>query len=349
MIDDAIKIVKEYKGKKLRIMEVCGTHTHEIFKLSVRQLLSEDIDLISGPGCPVCVTQVDYIDEAVMLALEKNVTICSFGDLLKVPGTKYSLSAARGQGAKVQVVYAPLDAVKYAKEHPDEEVVFLSVGFETTVPSSCIALQLAIKEGVKNFSLLTANKTMPVAYRAMKNACDCYLYPGHVHAIIGTGLCEELRDSEGISGVVAGFTPKELVTAIAVAVTKLQEEKPFFVNCYPRVVKPEGSPAAVKLIYEYMESSDEEWRGLGTMPGSGLKLKDKYSEYDARIKFAIPPMHGHGNPACRCASVLKGEIKPYECPCFGKVCTPEHTVGACMVSDEGACSAWYLYGGLDLK
>lgn len=342
----AAQIVQEYDGPHLRIMEVCGTHTHENFRLGVRKLLPPQVDLISGPGCPVCVTPVGYIDEAIWLA-EHGVTIATFGDLVRVPGTHKSLATARADGARVQVVYSPLDALAYAKEHADEQVTFLSVGFETTVPAACLAVDQAKAEGVDNFSLLVANKTMPHAYAALKGAADVFLYPGHVHAITGTALCEELVD-QGVSGVIAGFTAKELVTAMAVALAKAEEGKPFFVNAYPRVVKPEGTPAAVALIEKVMEPCDTEWRGLGVIEQSGLKLRDEYAAFDARKKYDMPLIEGHANPACRCGNVLRGEITPSDCPLFGKVCTPLSPVGACMVSGEGACSAFYQYGG-DLR
>lgn len=341
---EAKDFLSSYDGKKVRIMEVCGTHTHEIFKDGIRQILSPQIDLISGPGCPVCVTPADFIDEAVMLALEKNCTITTFGDLVRVPGSEKSLADARADGAKVKVVYAPQDAVKYAQLHPDEEVVFLSVGFETTVPSECLAVQQAIEKGLKNFSLLTANKTMPEAYLAMKDATDAFLYPGHVHAIIGTSVCEKLRDEYGISGVCAGFTPSELLVALALEVKGLSRGEPFFINAYPRVVREEGSPKAVALTEKYMGPVDVLWRGIGEIKNSGLALREEYSDFDARKKYALPHITGRDNPACRCGEVLQGKCTSEECPLFGKACTPEHPVGACMVSSEGACSAFYLYG-----
>lgn len=336
-------IITGYSGKKLRIMEVCGTHTHEIFRLGIRRLLPADIELISGPGCPVCVTEVGFIDEAVLLAEEYGVTVCTFGDLVRVPGTSSSLAAARSRGARVQVVYTPLDAVKYAENHPDEQVVFLSVGFETTTPASCLAVEEAKNLGLENFSLLTANKTMPAAYHAMQGSADIFLYPGHVNAITGTALCERLVD-EGISGVVTGFTPKELMTALALAIRKSEEGKPFFVNAYPRVVTQKGSVEAQKLVERLMESCDSEWRGLGILPQSGMRLREEYAAYDARKKFSLPKIEGRGNPACRCGEVLQGKCRSTDCPLFGKVCTPLHPVGACMVSNEGACSAFYQYG-----
>lgn len=336
-------IITGYSGKKLRIMEVCGTHTHEIFRLGIRKLLPPNIELISGPGCPVCVTEVGFIDEAVLLAKDYGVTVCTFGDLVRVPGTKESLASARSQGAKIQVVYTPLDAVKYTKSHPDEQVVFLSVGFETTTPASCLAVEEAKKLGIENFSLLTANKTMPAAYHAMQGSADVFLYPGHVNAITGTALCEGLVE-EGISGVVTGFTAKELMTALALAIRKSEENKPFFVNAYPRVVTSEGSREAQRLVEKLMEPCDSEWRGLGIIPNSGMRLREEYAAYDARKKFRLPKIEGRGNPACRCGEVLQGKCKSTDCPLFGKVCTPLHPVGACMVSNEGACSAFYQYG-----
>ena len=344
----AREIIENYDGPRLRIMEVCGTHTHEIFRLGIRKILSDKIELISGPGCPVCVTPVGFIDEAIMLALDYHVTVCTFGDLIRVPGTKKSLAAARSEGARVQIVYSPIDALEYAKEHPEEEVVFLAVGFETTTPASCLAVKKASEAGLRNFSLLTANKTMPNAYQALKGSADAFLYPGHVNAITGTKVCEDLAE-QGISGAVTGFTAKEIMTALAVVVTKLQQGGNFFVNCYPRVVTKEGSKAAQKMVEEFMEPCDSEWRGLGVIPGSGLKLRNDYREYDARVHFNLPPVQGKANPACRCGDVLQGKCKPSDCKIFGKGCIPMHPVGACMVSSEGACSAYYQYGGMENK
>lgn len=343
-IQRARAIVTGYQGRKLRIMEVCGTHTHEIFRLGIRSLLPSGIELISGPGCPVCVTPTSYLDEALWLAQERQVTICTFGDLVRVPGSTQNLADARSKGAKVQVVYTPLDAEKYAAAHPDEQVTFLAVGFETTTPGACLAVQRAQKASLQNFSLLTANKTMPAAYLAMADSCDAYLYPGHVCAVAGTSVPESLV-AKGISGVVTGFTASEILIALATIIQKSAAGKPFFVNCYPRVVRPEGSPAAQQLVASMMQPCDTEWRGLGIIPASGLALRPAFAAFDARQKFAIPPQKGQANPACRCGDILRGACKPPACPLFGKICTPETPVGACMVSHEGACSAWYQYGG----
>lgn len=351
----AAEIVRNYRGPAIRIMEVCGTHTHEIFRLGIRQMLPENITLISGPGCPVCVTPVGYIDEAVMLALDKKVHIFTFGDLIRVPGTEMSLAGARAKGAEVQIVYTPTDALEYAKAHPEEEVCFLSVGFETTTPGSVIAVRNAKQEGVRNFSLLTANKTMYNAYLALKGSADAFLYPGHVSTITGTKIYDELAEKEHISGVVTGFTTSEIVTALATIITRIQEVRAgkieaFAGNCYPAVVAEAGSPAARRIVASVMEPCDSEWRGLGGIPGSGMRLREEYAAYDARRKFDLPKVEGRANPACHCGDVLLGKCRPTECPIYGKVCTPEHPVGACMVSSEGACSAYYKYGStLKLK
>lgn len=349
---DAVKaadMVRNYSGPRIRIMEVCGTHTHEIFRQGIRQLLPESIELISGPGCPVCVTPVGYIDEAVMLALEKGVKIFTFGDLIRVPGTEKSLAEARQEGGDVRIAYSPMDALDYAKEHPEEQVCFLSVGFETTTPGSTIALRNGIQEGVENFSLLTANKTMEAAYLSLKGSADAFLYPGHVSTITGMEVYRRLATDEGISGVVTGFTTSEIVTALAVIVRRIQEVRAgkisaFAENCYPAVVTEEGSPSGRKLVDTFMEPCDTEWRGLGIIPDSGMRLRSQYRDYDARVRFHLPAMRGKANPACRCGEVLRGDCKPMDCKIFGNVCTPEHPVGACMVSSEGACSAYYKYG-----
>ena len=335
-------IVTGYRGKRIRIMEVCGTHTHEVFRLGIRQLLPPEIRLISGPGCPVCVTPAGFIDEALWLAMEQHATICTFGDLVRVPGTERSLASARSEGAGIQIVYTPLDAVSYAQKHPDEQVVFLSVGFETTTPASCLAVKRAAKLGIPNFSLLTANKTMDEAYLAMAGSADAYLYPGHVCAITGTAPLKKLA-SQGISGVVAGFTATEILTALAAILKNCQKGGPFFANCYPRVVTEDGNPAARKLVHTFMEPCDAEWRGLGVMKNSGMRLKPDCAAFDARQRFQVPEMTGRTNPACRCGEILQGKCLPKDCPIFAKLCTPEHPVGACMVSQEGTCSAYYQY------
>ncbi len=358
-MEDAIQkagaILGSYEGPKIRIMEVCGTHTHEIFRLGIRKILPDSIEMISGPGCPVCVTPPDYLDEAIFLALEQECAICTFGDLIRVPGSftgsaadaeggpkPGSLAEARASGGDIRIVYTPLDAVEAAEREPDRQVVFLSVGFETTTPAACLAVKKAREKGLANFSVLTANKTMPQAYEAMKDSVDAFLYPGHVHAITGEADCRRML-AEGVSGVIAGFTAAELMTAIAVIAQRSLIGEPFFVNCYPRVVRSEGNPSGIAVMHEVMEPCDAEWRGLGVISESGLKLNDEYADYDARLRFALPKQEGRSNPACRCGEVLQGKCRPSDCPLFGTACTPEEPVGACMVSSEGACSAFYYY------
>ncbi len=339
----AREVIQSYDGPAIRIMEVCGTHTHEIFRLGIRNLLPPQVELISGPGCPVCVTQVGFIDEAVYLALQCGVHLCTFGDLIRVPGSEMSLAGAREQGASVQIVYSPMDARAYAEAHPEEQVVFLSVGFETTTPACALSVKQAQEAGLSNYAMLISNKTMPGAYEALRDSADVFLYPGHVNAITGTAALEKLA-KEGTSGVTTGFTAGEILTAFAVALTRYQEGDPFYVNCYPRVVTREGSLEAQQLVEELMEPCDSVWRGLGVIRQSGLKLRKAWEAYDARVKFAVPDLAGRENPACRCGEVLQGKCKPPDCGVFGKGCTPQHPIGACMVSSEGACSAWYQYG-----
>jgi hydrogenase expression/formation protein HypD len=345
MINETVlpeKVVRNYAGPPLRIMEVCGTHTHEIFRLGIRNIIPDNIKLISGPGCPVCVTPNGFIDEALILALEYGATICTFGDLVRVPGSKTNLAGARAKGAKIQIVYSPLDAVDYAIQHKNEKVVFLSVGFETTIPASCLAVKNARKAKITNFTLLTANKTMTNAYRMLSDSADAFLYPGHVSVITGTEIYDQLK-LEGISGAVTGFTSGEILTALAVIIKKISEKNTFAVNCYTRVVTSEGNPAAKKLISEVMTESDAVWRGLGVIKNSGLRLGRDYEKYDSRLQFKLPEVTGKENPLCRCGDILKGNIKPCECSLFGKGCTPDHPIGACMVSSEGTCSAYYKY------
>ena len=258
----ALEIVRGYDGPPIRIMEVCGTHTHAIFEQGIRGILPENIRLISGPGCPVCVTETGFIDEAVCLALEKKAVIATFGDLVRVPGTEMNLAGVRARGGSVKIVYSPLDAVALAEEDPERQVVFLSVGFETTVPASCLAVKKAKESGLKNFTLLTANKTMDEAYRALRGSADAFLYPGHVSAITGMKIYRELQ-KEGISGVVCGFTASEILTAIAMIVLRLEKGTAFAENAYPRVVAEEGTPIGRALIEEVMEPCDAVWRGIG--------------------------------------------------------------------------------------
>jgi hydrogenase expression/formation protein HypD len=339
--DILIEKIRSYNGRQIKIMEVCGTHTTENFRLGIRSVLPQNIKLVSGPGCPVCVTPTSFIDEAVWLG-ENGATLCTFGDLLRVPGDEINLSQLRSKGADVKIVYSPLDAVSFAQNNANKQVVFLSVGFETTVPGSCLAVKRAKQLMLDNFSILTANRTMPNAYKALGYCADAFLYPGHVSAITGMSLYRDLV-LEGISGAVAGFSAIEILLALNMIVKRVQEGKPFAENCYTSVVADEGNPQACELINETMEACDTEWRGLGIIPLSGLQLKDEYAKFDSRKKFNIPKFKQKENIGCRCGEVLKGEVEPPQCKHFGKTCTPENPVGACMVSTEGTCAAYFKY------
>lgn len=345
--DALVRAIRGYDGPTVRIMEVCGTHTAEGFRSGIRSLLPQNIRLIAGPGCPVCVTPVDYIDKAAWLAQNRpDVLLCSFGDLVRVPGSTGSLGALRAGGrAQIRVVYSPLDALALAAENPGREIVFLSVGFETTVPAACLAVKKAQMNGIRNFSLLCSNRTMDEVYHRMQGAADAFLYPGHVSVITGMKIYERLAE-EGVSGAVAGFGAQEMLLALTVILRLLGRGKPFAVNCYPRVVTKSGNEAARALIREVMEPYDARWRGLGTIERSGLRLRESYEAFDAVKKFAVPEITGRENPACRCGEVLRGECEPTGCPCFGKSCTPENPAGACMVSAEGSCAAYYRFGGV---
>jgi hydrogenase expression/formation protein HypD len=336
--------LKGYDGPEIRIMEVCGTHTHENYRLGIRALLPDKIKLIAGPGCPVCVTPSTFVDKAVWLA-QQGVTVCTFGDLVRVPGAAGSLAAARAGGGDIRICYSPLDAVDAAASQPGKQTVFLAVGFETTAPANCLAIKKAQQAGLRNFSLLCACKTMEQAYYKLRGAADAFLYPGHVSAITGMDVYRRLL-KEDISGAVAGFTAAELLTALTVITEHLRRGDKFAVNCYTRVVADDGNPAARKLIAEVMEPCGAVWRGIGPIEGSGLAIRDSFADYDAEKRFSIPEPEEKEPAGCRCGTVLRGECAPHDCPLFGKTCTPEHPVGACMVSGEGACAAAYKYGRL---
>lgn len=334
--------LQAYDGPALRVMEVCGTQTHENYRLGIRSLLPPGIRLVAGPGCPVCVTPADYIDRALWLAGRPDVTVCSFGDLLRVPGGESTLALARAQGADVRVVYSPLDALELARQNTGRQIVFLAVGFETTVPSACLAVEKAARDHISNFSLLCACKTMERAYYTLADRVDAFLYPGHVAAITGMAVFRRLAQ-QGVSGAVSGFTAGELLTALLV-IARRSGHGAFAINAYPRVVAEDGNPAARALMERVMEPCDARWRGLGNIPGSGLRLRETYAAFDAAERFGLPQMPEREPAGCHCGEVLRGELEPAECSLFGRRCTPEHPVGACMVSGEGACAACYKYG-----
>jgi hydrogenase expression/formation protein HypD len=329
------------------IMEVCGTHTHAIADAGIRSLLPPSIRLVSGPGCPVCVTPVGYLDRAIALGQLDGTIICTFGDLLRVPASSGTLESLRASRGNVQVIYSPQDALNIARERPDARVVLLSVGFETTTPGIASSILQAEREGVANFLVLAGNKLVPPALRALLTSPDTridgFILPGHVSVIIGEEAYRFLVDEFGVPGVIVGFEPTDILLGIGELLRLVADGQSAVRNLYSRVVRPEGNPRARDLMGRVFAPCDTEWRGLGWIPGSGLRLREELSHRDAgRIPVELPqPREPKG---CRCGDVLRGAIAPPDCPLFGDPCTPEAPLGACMVSSEGACAAWYRQG-----
>ena len=337
-------------GKKIRLMEVCGTHTVAIFRAGLRQILPEEVELVSGPGCPVCVTADDYIDAAIAYAGMEDVIITTFGDMLKVPGTRSSLAEAQAAGADVRIVYSPLDALAIAAEYPTKQVVFLAVGFETTAPTEAAVVLAAAAQGIRNFFLLSAQKLVPPVMRALLDGrethVDGFLLPGHVAVVTGTETFAFLARDYAVPGVVGGFQPLEILRAVDLLVRQIAAGEARIENAYESVVRREGNPAARAAMERVYEPAAVRWRGLGTIPASGLSMREEYAQYDfARVRPLSVEVQGDGRHGCRCGEVLRGAIVPRDCALFGRACVPEHAVGPCMVSVEGTCAAWYKYGG----
>ena len=337
-------------GRRIRIMEVCGTHTVAIFRAGLRQVLPEGIELVSGPGCPVCVTADDYIDAAIAYAGMEDVIITTFGDMLKVPGTRSSLAEAQTQGADVRIVYSPLDALAIAADNPAKQVVFLAVGFETTAPTEAAAVLAAQAQSLRNFFLLSAQKLVPPVMRALLHGgethVDGFLLPGHVSVVTGTEGFDFLARDYSVPGVVGGFQPLEILRAVDLLVRQIAAGEARIENAYESVVRREGNPAARAAVARVYEPAAVRWRGLGTIPASGLSMREEYAQYDfARVRPLSVEVQGDGRHGCRCGEVLRGAIVPRDCALFGRACVPEHAVGPCMVSVEGTCAAWYKYGG----
>jgi len=336
----------EKLDRRLTFMEVCGTHTHSVAGAGLRRMMPEAIRLISGPGCPVCVTPVDYLDRAMALAALPDTVVCTFGDLMRVPSSTVSLEQARAKGARVEVVYSPRDALEIARENPRQRVVFLAVGFETTIPTITGALAEAEADGLSNFLILPGNKTMPQVMRVLVDDPDLdvdgFLLPGHVSVITGWKLFEFLSEDFGVSGVVAGFMPTDVAQGVLALVGQAAKGRAGIGNVYGRVVTADGNRHARELVERFFEPSDEIWRGFGTVPGSGLGLRAEWSHRDASsIEVELPaPNEPVG---CRCGEVLRGVIDPPECPLFDSGCDPDTPIGACMVSSEGTCAAWYRH------
>ncbi len=329
------------------IMEICGGQTHSLVKNGILEMLPKEITMVHGPGCPVCVTPLGIIDEAIFLAGKPNVILCSFGDMLRVPGSTKSLLEAKAEGSDVRIVYSPLEAVKLAKENPEKEVVFFAVGFETTAPANALSLVHAEKAGITNYSILASHVLVPPAMEAIlsdpESRIDAFLAAGHVCTIMGMNEYDPIVEKYHVPIVVTGFEPVDLMQGILMAVQQLEKGESRLENQYARVVTREGNTMAQDVIKEVFDVSDRAWRGIGTIPMSGLEVNHRFIKFNARNKFHLVDTEVKENPYCISGAIMKGLKKPVQCPMFGTKCTPEHPLGAPMVSSEGACAAYYHY------
>lgn len=342
-----IETIHRLAPEHATLMEVCGTHTVAIARNGIRDLMPDGLRLASGPGCPVCVTCNRDIDTVIALARIPNVTIATFGDMTRVPGSTSSLLAEQAAGRSVEIVYSPLDALAFAKAHPEREVVFVGVGFETTTPLVAMAIKRAKAMGLSNFTVFAAHKNMPGALELLVGdptlELDALILPGHVSTIIGAEPYRFLAEKYGIPGVITGFEPVDVLQGIAMLVRQLHEGRAEIEIAYARGVMPEGNPVALAAIDEVFETCTATWRGLGDIPGSGYRIRDEFANFDAVRRFE-PDVEPTRDPkGCRCGDVLRARIAPNECPLFRTVCTPENPVGPCMVSSEGSCAAYYRY------
>lgn len=333
-------------SRTVHLMEVCGSHTMAIGRFGIRGMLPEPVELVSGPGCPVCVTGPGYVDAALELA-RRGVVIATFGDMLRVPGSRSTLAEARAEGAAVEVCYSPEAALELARRDPGREVVFLAIGFETTVAPVTSLVPAAIEQGLDNLSLLTAFKLVPPALEALiadpELSLDGFLCPAHVSAIIGARAYRPVVDEHRLPCVIASFEPLDILLGIDRLLELCVERRAELHNLYRRVVRDDGNPRAQRLIGTYLEPVDADWRGLGTIPLSGLGLREEYARFDAARRFGITVGSGEAHPHCRCGDVLRGKVRPPECTLFGRSCVPSRPIGACMVSAEGTCAAYYKY------
>jgi len=344
-LSERIRRAAEGLDRPLRLMEVCGGHTMAIHRFGIPELLPAAVELLSGPGCPVCVTPMAYIDRAVELAEDPHVTLTTFGDLYRVPGSRRSLEEASAAGADVRVVYGPRDALAVAREHPERQVIFLAIGFETTTPGTAATIRETDAAGVHNLRVLPGHKTMPPALKALATgpevALDGFLLPGHVSTITGSAPYEFLPREHGLACCITGFEPTDILLGILSLVEQAADGRPVVDNRYRRAVRPEGNPLAQAAVEEVFEPADSQWRGIGTIPGSGLDMREAWRDY--RIDPPAPDAPAAEDTACRCAEVLRGLIRPPDCPLFGTACAPDSPVGPCMVSSEGSCAAFYKY------
>jgi hydrogenase expression/formation protein HypD len=330
------------------IMEVCGGQTHSIIRNGIDHLLPESIEMIHGPGCPVCVTPLEIIDRALAIAARPDVIFCSFGDMLRVPGSHKDLFRVKSEGGDVRIVYSPLDALKIARGNPDKEVVFFAIGFETTAPANAMAVFQAKQQNVANFSMLVSHVCVPPAIEAIlespDNRVQGFLAAGHVCSVMGYWQYIPLVEHYRVPIVVTGFEPLDILEGIRKIVQQLEEGRAEVENAYSRAVQHDGNQTAQKLLEQVFEVTDRRWRGIGTIPQSGWKLRDAFRAFDAAVKFAVEDIQTQESSICLSGDVLHGKIKPNECPAFGKECTPRTPLGATMVSSEGACAAYYQYG-----
>ena len=343
--------IAQMTDEPLKLMEVCGGHTHTIFKYGIEDLLPPNIEMIHGPGCPVCVIPLGRVDDSISIALQPGVIFTTFGDMMRVPGSKTNLIAAKAAGADVRMVYSPLDALKIAKKNPDRHVVFLALGFETTAPSTAMTVLQAAKDGVENFSVFCNHIMIIPALKAMLDSPDLkldgFVGPGHVSTVIGTRCYEFVPKEYGKPLVVSGFEPLDVLQSVYMIVKQIIERRAEIENQYSRVVLRDGNRKALEVIFDVFEPRDYfEWRGLGSIAASGMKMSRKYARFDAELKFAVPGLKVADPKACQCGEILKGVKKPWECKVFGTACTPETPIGSCMVSSEGACAAYYNFGRL---
>jgi len=342
LIETLVKDINEYSSS-LKIMEVCGSHTMSIGRWGIRKMIPKSIQLVSGPGCPVCVTPASLIDQLLEI---DNITLAIFGDLMRVPGKNGSLEQARARGKDIRIVYSPLDALEIARE---KETIFVGIGFETTIPGIAHSIIKAQQLKLSNFSVYPAGKLIPPALEFLLSQKDTilegFILPGHVSVIIGEEAYDFLVKKFAIGGVITGFEPLDILISIKKLLDQKQKKQPLIDNEYKRVVSHKGNESAKKAIYRVFQPETSLWRGLGEIPDSGLGIKPEFSQFDARLKYSFPELENNEHPGCRCSDVLKGVISPPECKLFKKVCTPKNPLGSCMVSSEGSCAAYYKYEG----
>jgi hydrogenase expression/formation protein HypD len=345
---EELKKLTDGIGKPLKLMEVCGTHTVEIFRHGIRDIIPRNIMLLSGPGCPVCVTSVHDVDMAIAIAKKPGVILATFGDMMRVPGGKGSMLDARSEGADIRVLYSPLDALSLARKEQDREVVFFATGFETTSPLIAGTIAHAQEAGIRNFFVYAAHKLVPPALKALLDSPDVsvdgFILPGHVSTIIGRKPYEFVATQYKKPSVITGFEAAEIIEGILMIVRQIAQKRAEIEIQYRTVVREEGNPRAVELLEKYFEPADAYWRGIGVIPGSGLALKKQYAAFDANRKFNPQVTEAAEPELCSCGDILRGVKVPSECPLFGTACTPEAPVGPCMVSTEGSCAAYYKYG-----